>query len=639
MPVTYVYTENSISEFRTLVNIIGANVGDLDRLDLPYPGNVDLVSAINALYELVVTTDSNVGDISLLLTNEKATTVGAINELWANAGPLPNLYTNEKGNLVFAINELWSNIGNLNTDLVPEGPSEANLYFTNARARSAITLITNIEPYVTGNLVYNQLAGVFTAQIQYLPNTDYLPETEGNLYFTNARAQAVISDFLTFGNGLTFDEETGHVELDLTSDDITEGNNEFFTDARARDAISVDGGFLEYDPETGVISTVGGLEAFGVSSVNGLDGAVELTSNEVPEGLVNLYFTDANWLARLSTLYTSNVAEDPDPNIANTTVGNVYFTNTRAWGAFTANLGLGIDYTTGNIYIDPTLVLESVVTKINGANGNVTLYTSGIPEDPDPLLANTEVGNVYFTNARARQALTVAGAATYDIEDGIITVPGPYGIHYRRYAFTLGAPTNTITGPDDNMHVLFIDQARATDIYVNGVKAIEGVDYTINNTISSSNVVFNVTLPTSTEVLVQELTGNLAVSSGYITEQKLEYLEPFFDITPASNYANIDLGFGQNTAFRVNVVTNINLVIKNPPVIANKIFVFTVFFDFDVTNTGTYTITYPENIRWDGGSAPVMSELPDVMEAITFFTMDAGTKYFGYKNLSNAPKY
>ena len=97
MPVTYVYTENSISEFRTLVNIIGANVGDLDRLDLPYPGNVDLVSAINALYELVVTTDSNVGDISLLLTNEKATTVGAINELWANAGPLPNLYTNEKG--------------------------------------------------------------------------------------------------------------------------------------------------------------------------------------------------------------------------------------------------------------------------------------------------------------------------------------------------------------------------------------------------------------------------------------------------------------------------------------------------------------------------------------------------------------
>ena len=64
-----------------------------------------------------------------------------------------------------------------------------------------------------------------------------------------------------------------------------------------------------------------------------------------------------------------------------------------------------------------------------------------------------------------------------------------------------------------------------------------------------------------------------------------------------------------------------------------------MFFDYDVTNTGTYTITYPENVRWDGGSAPVMSELPDVMEAITFFTMDAGTKYFGYKNLSNAPKY
>lgn len=638
MPVTYVYTENTISEFRTLVNIIGANVGDLDRLDLPYPGNADLVSAINTLYDLYISTESNVGNIGHLLTNEKTNVVGAINELWSNIGPLPELYTNEKGNIVFSINELWSNIANLNTDLVPEGPSGANLYFTNARSRAAISLITSIEPYVTGNLSYNELAGIFTAQIQYLPNTDYLPETESNLYFSNDRAQAAIADFITTGPGLTFDEETGQIGIDLTSDDLAEGENEFYSDAKVRDAISVDSPFLEYDPETGVISTSGNLEAFGVASINGLDGVVEITTDNVPEGLVNLYFSDANWLARLATLYTSNVAEDPDPNVANTTVGNVYFTNTRAWGAFTANLGLGIDYTTGNIYIDPTLVLESVVTQINGANGNVTLYTTGIPEDPDSNLANTEVGNVYFTNARARQALTVTGAAVFDQANGIISVPGPYGISYRRYTFTLGSPTTTISGPDDNLHVLFIDQAAATDIFVNGVKAIEGVDYTVNNNFSSSNVIFTVTLPALTEITVQELTGNLAVSSGYITEQVLDYLEPFYDIEPESNLANLDLGYGQNTAFRVNVVSNIELVFQNPPIIANKLFVFTVFLDYDITNTGTYVLTYPANVRWDGGSAPVMSELPDVMEAITFMTMDGGGKYFGYKNLSNAPK-
>ena len=101
MPVTYVYTENTIAEWRTYFNIMGANVGDLERLDLPYPSNVDLVTAINALYSGAMVP---VG----LLTNNNISIVGAVNELWSNIGPLPNLITPNKANIVAAINDVWT---------------------------------------------------------------------------------------------------------------------------------------------------------------------------------------------------------------------------------------------------------------------------------------------------------------------------------------------------------------------------------------------------------------------------------------------------------------------------------------------------------------------------------------------------
>jgi 6-phosphogluconolactonase (cycloisomerase 2 family) len=46
--------------------------------------------------------------------------------------------------------------------------------------------------------------------------------------------------------------------------------------------------------------------------------------------------------------------------------------------------------------------------------------------------------------------------------------------------------------------------------------------------------------------------------------------------------------------------------------------------------SSTYTITWPTNIKWDGGSAPAG---PDVMEKdrFLFFTFDGGTTYYGKK--------
>ena len=65
----------------------------------------------------------------------------------------------------------------LSTDNVGEGST--NLYFTNARARSAVS--------ASGSISYSASTGVFSYST---PNTDGIGEGGTNLYFTNARALA-----------------------------------------------------------------------------------------------------------------------------------------------------------------------------------------------------------------------------------------------------------------------------------------------------------------------------------------------------------------------------------------------------------------------------------------------------------------
>jgi hypothetical protein len=101
----------------------------------------------------------------------------------------------------------------ITTSEVDEG---TNLYYTDARARSAIS--------VSGNLTYDSGTGVlgFTmpTTIASLSNhdTDDLAEGTTNLYFTSARARASISG----GTGITYSSSTGQAEL--TASGVTAGS-------------------------------------------------------------------------------------------------------------------------------------------------------------------------------------------------------------------------------------------------------------------------------------------------------------------------------------------------------------------------------------------------------------------------------
>ena len=79
----------------------------------------------------------------------------------------------------------------------------------------------------------------------------------------------------------------------ITTANIAENTNLYYTDARARAAISVSGSG-SYNSSTGVITVTGG-----VTSVNTLTGAVTLTTSSIGEG-ANLYYTDTRARAAIS---------------------------------------------------------------------------------------------------------------------------------------------------------------------------------------------------------------------------------------------------------------------------------------------------------------------------------------------------
>ena len=87
---------------------------------------------------------------------------------------------------------------------------------------------------------------------------------------------------------------------------------------------------------------------------------------------------------------------------------NLYFTNLRARAALTVT-GTGT-YDRANGIID----IQGGVTSVNGANGAVVLTTTQIAEG----------ANLYFTNQRARSALTITGTGSYDQANGIIDIRG-----------------------------------------------------------------------------------------------------------------------------------------------------------------------------------------------------------------------
>jgi hypothetical protein len=122
-----------------------------------------------------------------------------------------------------------------------------------------------------------------TANISF--GTDSVAEGSTNLYHTTARARSAVS---ASGTGLSYNSSTGVFTFSgvssvagrtgavtLSTSDVSEGTNQYFTNARARSAVGASGTGLSYNSSTGVFTFSG------VSSVAGKTGAVTLAIGDV----------------------------------------------------------------------------------------------------------------------------------------------------------------------------------------------------------------------------------------------------------------------------------------------------------------------------------------------------------------------
>jgi len=199
------------------------------------------------------------------------------------------------------------------SDAVTEGST--NLYFTNARARSAISVSGNLN-YSNGVISYTTPTAIsaFTNDVGYVTNASLRGQLSGSGSINYNQSTGVISytESVSSVNGKFGD-------VTLTSSDVAEGSRLYYTDTRARTAMAA---------STGLTYTVG-------------TGTYALTNTSVT---VNS--------KTLSLLTSGSVTLNTDDVAQGTT--NKYFSNTLARGAVSAGTGLSYDSGTGIFSVDAT---------------------------------------------------------------------------------------------------------------------------------------------------------------------------------------------------------------------------------------------------------------------------------------------
>ena len=271
-----------------------ATSSDVTFNDMTVSGNL----TVSGTQTIVNTTSLSIADNLMILNSDASGSPTEDSGLQVNRGSSADVFLkfNETSDEWQFTNDgsTYYPIATSTTD-VAEGN---NLYYTNAR----------VDAYINASV-----------------DTDDVSEGSTNLYYTNARVDA-------------------YVNASITTTDISEGDNEYFTDARARAAISVDGD-LSYNSSTGVISftnDAGDIESVGAGNGltgGGTSGAVTLNvaggyGISVSADAVAVSNSDIQGLITGSTGITANSGAI---SITNTGVSASSYGNASAVATFTVN--------------------------------------------------------------------------------------------------------------------------------------------------------------------------------------------------------------------------------------------------------------------------------------------------------------
>jgi hypothetical protein len=284
--------------------------------------------------------------------------------------------------------------------------------------------------------------------------------------------------------------KTGAVTLS-TADVSEDTTNKYFTTARARSAISASGS-ISYDSITGVISYT-----TPVTSVFGRTGAVTLQSSDVtsalgftPENAANKGV--ANGYAGLGS--DGKVPASQLPSYVDDVI------------EASAQGGFPVTGESGKIYV----ALDTGKTYRWGGSAYVEI--SAAPGSTDAVVEGST--NLYFTNARARAAISVTSAAAsgsgslaYNSSTGVLTfTPPSLSSYLTAESDTLA--TVTARGASTNTAVTFNSGLTASSITVDGFGVIDTASLTTSATTANQVLdTFNGSTVRTVKYLIQATSG------------------------------------------------------------------------------------------------------------------------------------
>jgi len=334
---------------------------------------------------------------------------------------------------------------------------------------------------VAGNVSNSQLVyGITSSGILTTANISELT----NLYFTNTRARASISIATGNVNGKgSYDNNTGIISINAANVTVSSsvptnpnvGDMWINADSAKEYLFFSDGDSFQW-VETGLAATASASSSF-VAGVQGDVSNVQLASG----------------ISQTGILTTANVAE----------VNNLYFTNARAVAALTAGQSITIDANgrinstaTGgsSTYSDSNVIMLGYAT-----NANVALKANVA----DLKTANVaELTNLYFTNARAIAAvtntslsnLTVSGNVIASNFVGNISITGNVVGTSANVSLVAGAYTATF---NNTGNLTIPGNIIATGAFVGSGSSLTGVALTTTGswTVTTGTNTYSITVP------------------------------------------------------------------------------------------------------------------------------------------------
>ena len=354
------------------------------------------------------------------------------------------------------------------------------------------------------------------------PNNLLLFNVNNTVYEFNATKNIWAVTYTDFAGAVTTVNGQDGIVLLYTANIPEAGNNLYFTNTRARNAISVTGSGT-YDSANGLITIVGG-----VSSINNATGNVVITTANIAES-GNLYYTDARVFSNIVTTFgaASNAFVNARFNAITTQnvteVSNLYFTNARARGAISVTGSGTYDSSTG------VITVVGGVSTVGGYSGNISnaqiatvVSLANVPNLT--VTGNVVLSNVIFTVPNTTNTISLRAVNSSNV--GAISFLGNAG--------ELFSITDNLVG---------------TIFSVNDISGIPSIEVNSDGRIMLGAYSGNVLVGSTTDV-----GGRLQVS-GDLYANVIEVLDGTVTVPSISFFNDLNTGFYRTTTDSIGVTT------------------------------------------------------------------------------------